>query len=467
MSGLFGVISSRDCSKTLFYGTDYHSHLGTEKAGMATFYSGRFYRIIHDISQAQFRSKFVDELSQIKGKIGIGVISDFAPQPILISSHFGDFAIVATGLLRNKETLIKEIKKHDGSFSEITNGEINSVEVAGKIIASQPNLMAGINYFFSRLRGSMSMLILTSKGIYAVRDYWGRSSLTMAHQGKTWAVASETCAFPNLGFKIKKELAPGEVLFLSKKGAVIQQKGQLKRKVCSFAWIYTGYPASTYEGISVERVRERSGANLAKRDKKEGLKVDLVAGIPDSGTAHAIGYAHQASIPFRRVLVKYTPSYGRSYMPPDQVMRDRIAKKKLIPIPSLIKGKKIVVCDDSIVRGTQLHNQVINRLWQYGAKEVHVRIACPPLMFHCLYFLSTKKDAELASRRAIKAVMKNKKIILDKFMDEKSHWYQKMVDYIANEMRVTSLKYQTLPDMIKAIGLSPRQLCCYCWRGKD
>jgi len=464
MSGLFGVIAKKDCRNLLFYGTDYHSHLGTEKAGLAMM-NHQLQRCIHDISTSQFKSKFLEEIVKMKGTKGIGVISDSDPQPIIISSSFGNFALAASGLLANKEKLAREIMSRGGSFSEMSGGKINSVEVIGKFIAQKENIIEGIEYIFNKFEGSISLLALTKEGLWAARDPLGRTTLVIGRKSEAFAVASESCAFPNLGFKFIKELAPGEIVLLTKNG--LETKKQILRggKICAFLWIYTGYPASCYEGISVEQVRESCGANLAKGDKK--IKADFVTGIPDSGIAHALGYAMAAKIPYRRPLVKYTTGYDRSYTPPSQEIRDQIAKMKLIPIKEIIKGKKIVICDDSIVRGTQLKNQAIEKLWRHGAKEIHVRIACPPLMFPCKYNLSTRTRKELAARRAIKKVSKDKSIKLKKFINETTPQYRKMVEEIKKELGVDSLKYQTVKQMIKAIGLPKKKICLYCWTGEE
>ena len=463
MSGLFGIVSPKDCRQTLFYGTDYHSHLGTKKAGLAVF-NHQITRCIHDISTSQFKSKFIDELSKLKGKKGIGVISDFDPQPIIISCSFGNFAIAISGLLRNKNKLAKEIMKQGGSFSEMSGGVINATEVVGKLIATKGDIVSGIEYVFSRITGSVSLLVLTKEGIYAARDVSGKTTLVVGEDNGILAVASETCAFPNLGFRPIMELRPGEIVLLTKEGLRRKKFVSKDGKICAFLWIYTGYPASSYEGINVEKVRENCGANLAKDDK---IKADLVAGVPDSGTAHALGYSMASGIPFRRPLVKYTDGYGRSYTPPSQEIRNRVAKLKLIPIKSVIEGKIIVVCDDSIVRGTQLRNQAIEKLWQNGAKEIHVRVACPPLMFPCPYLLATRTKKELAARRVIKKMMGKKPFDLNAFLDEKNPLYQKMVKAIQKELGVNSLKYQTIDDMVKAIGLPKNKLCLYCWQGKE
>ncbi|MFA5014661.1 MAG: amidophosphoribosyltransferase [Actinomycetota bacterium] len=463
MSGLFGIVSSKDCRQSLFYGTDYHSHLGTKKAGLAVL-NHQITRCIHDISTSQFKSKFIEELPKLKGKKGIGVISDFDSQPIIISCSFGKFAIATSGLLRNKNELAREIMSQGGSFSEMSSGMINATEVISKLIAKKSSIISGIEYVFSRIIGSISLLVLAKEGIYAARDVSGKTTLVVGQNEEILAVTSETCAFPNLGFGPILELQPGEIVLLTKEGLKKEKKGYKNSKVCAFLWIYTGYPASSYEGINVEKVRENCGANLAKDDK---IKADLVTGVPDSGTAHALGYSMSSGIPYRRPLVKYTDGYGRSYTPPSQEIRNKVAKLKLIPVKSVIEGKRIVVCDDSIVRGTQLRNQAIEKLWRNGAKEIHVRIACPPLMFPCPYLLSTRTKKELAARKVIKKIMGKKHFDIKAFIDDKSPLHQKMIKAIQKELGVTSLKYQTIDDMVKAIGLPKEKLCLYCWDGKE
>jgi len=464
VSGLFGVVSNKDCSKTLFYGTDYHSHLGDQKAGLAIL-NRRLQRSIHDISTSQFKSKFIGELEKMEGYKGIGVISDSDPQPIIISSSFGNFALTINGLVRNRNQLVAEVMSRGGSFSELSGGKINSIEVVGKLIAEKKDIVGGIESVFAKVKGSASLLVLGAEGVYAARDRLGRTPLVIGRRDKTWAAASETSAFPNLGFEVVRELEPGEIVLLTKKGMLVKNPGGDGEKICSFLWIYTGYPASSYDGRSVEAVRERCGQNLAKGDT---IKADFVTGIPDSGIAHAIGYAMASRIPYRRVLVKYTPGYGRSYTLPSQETRERVAKMKLIPIKEEIHGKRIVICDDSIVRGTQLRNQAIEKLWKHGAKEIHVRIACPPLMFPCRYLLSTRTKRELAARRAIRKTFRNEKgrPAIENFLDENGSGYRKMVEAIRRELGVTTLKYQSVGDMVKAIGLPKNRLCLYCWNGQ-
>ncbi len=354
--------------------------------------------------------------------------------------------------------------REGGSFSEMSSGMINSTEVIGKLIARKNNIVSGIENVFSHITGSISLLVLTKDGIYAARDISGKTTLVIGQDENTLAVTSETCAFPNLGFEPILELQPGEIVLITKDGLKKENNKCKNGKVCSFLWIYTGNPASSYEDINVEKVRENSGANLAKDDK---IKADIVSGVPDSGTAHALGYSMFSGIPYRRPLVKYTDGYGRSYTPPSQEIRNNVAKLKLIPIKSVIEGQRIVVCDDSIVRGTQLKNQAIEKLWRNGAKEIHVRIACPPLMFPCPYLLSTRTKTELVARRVIKKIMGKEQLDIKAFLDDKSPLYQKMVDTIQKELGVTSLKYQTIDDMVAAIGLPRERLCLYCWDGKE
>jgi len=462
MSGIFGIVSKKDCSQTLFYGTDYHSHLGSQVGGLAV--GNHFFKQkVHNISTAQFKSRFVNELPKLKGKMGIGVISDSDPQPIIICSAFGTFALVANGFVENKDKLAKELIAKGSSFTELSNGEINWVELVGRLISQEKNILTGIEYMFEKIKGACSALILTKEGIYAVRDQFGRTTLVIGQKESDLAVTSETCAFPNLGFAPKKELKPGEVVLLSKNGLEVKRKGTEKRKICAFLWIYTGDPASSYEGINVATVREGCGMNLVKKDK---IKADFVTGVPDSGVIHALGYAKASKIPYKTPLIKYTAGYGRSYIPPSQKIRNQVAQMKLIPIREIIKDKKIIVCDDSIVRGTQLKNQGINKLWNCGAKEIHVRIACPPLLFPCRYTFSTRTKKELAARRAIKKIFGEKKIDITKFTDKESVYYKKMVEAMRKELGVTSLKFQSIRQMIKAIGLPKKDLCLYCWLGK-
>jgi amidophosphoribosyltransferase len=464
MSGLFGVVSKKEnCIQTLFYGTDYHSHLGTQFGGMAV-WGKDLHRKIRDISQSQFKSKFYEDYSKMVGEKGIGVISDKDEQPIYLNAKFGPFVIVTNGLLQNEDKLIDELHNLGSSFSELTDGSINSTEIIAKLISKSDSVLDGIKYAFTKLKGSCSLLILTKKGIYAARDKEGRSSLIVGKNKDSWAITTETCAFNNMGFEVRKYLQPSEIVFISKKGIKQLSKPEEKSQMCAFEWIYTSFPASTHEGINVELVREKCGRLLAKKDD---VDVDVVSGVPDSGTAHALGYAIQSKKPFRRPLVKYTQGYGRSYTPPSQKTRDLIARMKLVPIKEVINGNRIILCDDSIVRGTQLKNYTINKLWENGAKEIHLRIACPPLMFPCHFNSSTRTLKELAARRAIKALEGHVTVKdIHKYLDPESRKYKRMVNWIAKDINVTTLKYISIDDMIKAIGLPKDKVCTKCWRGE-
>ena len=461
MSGVFGIVSNKNCSDTLLYGTDYHSHMGTEYGGMAVF-GKQFYRSIHDISKSQFKSKFYDDYKEMKGSLGIGVISDRDPQPLIVGSKFGNFAIVVAGLIENVNELASGLLKEGETFGEMSSGGINSVELVAKLITRGKTLPEGIEGVYDKIRGSASILLLQKDGICAGRDRFGRTPLVIGEKNGEYAVATETCSFLNLGFRIKKYLDPGEIVFIGKSGLVEKFSGKKTNQICSFLWIYTGYPASSYEGISVELVRERCGRALAKNDD---VKADLVAGVPDSGVGHAIGYAMQSGIPYRRPLVKYTPGYGRSYTPPSPEMRDLVATMKLIPVKEVICGNRIILCEDSIVRGTQLKNYTIKKLWECGAKEVHIRPACPPLMFPCRFALSTRSIKELAARNAIRALDGKDIDDVREYIDQKSKKHQQMVDWIGKELGVTTLKYQKIEDMVEAIGLPREKLCLYCWIG--
>ncbi|MCK9603100.1 MAG: amidophosphoribosyltransferase [Candidatus Omnitrophica bacterium] len=464
MSGIFGVVSKNSCQEDLYYGTDYHSHLGTQFAGLAVFGQSEISRKIHDIRGSQFKAKFYEDYKKMHGNIGIGVISAHEEQPIIVHSKFGAFAIVVNGFIENAQELAAQLYKEGQSFSEVTNGTVNITELVAKLIIRGKNLVDGIEKMFSEIKGSCSLLLLAREGIYAARDRYGYSPLIIGQKEDSWAVTTESSAFYNLGFKVKKEIQPGEIVVLDEKGLKSQCPGKKTNQICSFLWVYTGFPASSYDGINVEMARERCGACLAKGDD---VKADMVAGIPDSGTAHAIGYAIASKIPFRRPLVKYTPGFDRSYTPASQERRDLVARMKLIPIPEIIKNKKIVFCDDSIVRGTQLKNYTIQKLSDCGAKEIHLRIACPPLMFPCKFNYSTRSINELAARRAIREI--EGKDIKDPsaYLDEASPKYKKMVDWIAKDIGITTLKYQALKDMVSAIDLPGSKLCMYCWTGRQ
>jgi amidophosphoribosyltransferase len=461
MSGIFGIVSKKNCSDILLYGTDYHSHMGTEYGGMAVL-GKQFHHSIHDISKSQFKSKFFDDYKGMKGHMGIGVISDRDPQPLIIGSKFGNFAIATAGLIENVNELAAELLQEGETFGEMSSGGINSVELVAKLINRGRTLPEGIERVYDRIRGSVSILLLKKEGIYAARDRLGRTPLVIGERDGEYAIATENCSFLNLGFRIKKYLTPGEVVLVGESGLEQKSTGKTANQICAFLWIYAGYPASSYEGISVELVRERCGSFLAKNDD---VKADLVAGVPDSGVGHAIGYAMESGLPYRRPLVKYTPGYGRSYTPPSQEIRDLVATMKLIAIKEVICGNRIILCEDSIVRGTQLKNYTIKKLMDCGAKEVHVRPACPPLMFPCRFALSTRSIQELAARKAIRALEGKDIEDVREYIDHRSKKYQEMVEWIQKELGVTTLRYQKIDDMVRAIGLPKEKLCLYCWIG--
>ncbi len=463
MSGLFGVVASERCSEYLLYGTDYHSHLGTQFGGAAVL-GDDFERQIHNISNNQFKSKFAVDLLAMKGGMGIGVISAFEEQPIYINSKFGPFCIVTDGFLDNAPALTAELLEEGVTFSEVGDGVVNFTELVAKLVTKGDSIPDGIEKMFDRIDGSICLLILHGDGIYAARDRLGYFSLAVGQNKDGWAVSTETTAFPNLDFDLKKFLRPGEVVLLSPSGLKQEKDGNDDQQVCAFLWIYTGFPASFYEGFNVETVRERSGRALARRDGD--IEIDVVAGIPDSGTSHAIGYAMESGKPYRRPLVKYTPGYGRSYIPPSQDVRDHVAKMKLVPNKAIIDGNRIIICEDSIVRGTQLKNFTVKKLMAGGAKEVHVRPACPPLMFPCRFNLSTRNIDELAARRAIKALEGSDIEDISDYLDPSTEKYAKMIDWIRRDIEVTTLRYQTIEDMVDAIGFPKEKLCLYCWNGE-
>ena len=463
MSGVFGTVTKKDCIETLFYGVDYHSHLGTEYGGMVVL-GKKFNRQIHDISKSQFKSKFYEDHQHMEGNKGIGAISDCDEQPMYLNSKFGPFSIVTAGLIENTQKLQAVLFEKGISFSEVSHGGVNTTELIAKLVSLGDNIIDGIEKMFDVIEGSCSLLILHKDGVYAARDRLGYTSLVIGQKEEDWVVASESNSLPNLGFKITKFLRPGEIILLNENGMVVRREGDDNQQICSFLWIYTGFPASVYEGINVETVRERCGRALAKKDKD--IEVDVAAGVPDSGTAHAIGYAMESGAPYRRPLIKYTPGYGRSYTPPSQATRDFIATMKLIPIDDIIDGNRIAICEDSIVRGTQLKNSTVKKLWNAGAKEIHVRPACPPLMFPCKFCLSTRSADELAARKAIKAIEGKDIEDVSEYLDPTTEKYKEMVKWVEKDIEVTTLRYQTIDDMVEAIGMPREKLCLYCWSGK-
>jgi amidophosphoribosyltransferase len=464
MSGLFGVVSEGNCSETLFYGTDYHSHLGTEFGGMVVL-GDEFVRQIHDLSQTQFKSKFFDDCQQMRGNKGIGVISACDEQPIYLNSKFGPFCVATAGIVENADELAATLLKKGISFAEVSRKTVNTTELIAKLINQGNDLVDGIEKMFNVIEGSCSLLLLNRTGLYVARDRFGYTPFVVGKRADAWAVTSESSAFPNLGFETVKHVEPGEILLVNEDGVVQRKPGRKQvSQTCAFLWIYTGFPASNYDGINVEVVRERCGRQLARRDTD--INVDVVSGVPDSGLAHGLGYAMESGKPFRRPLVKYTPGYGRSYTPPSQKTRDLIAKMKLIPIREVIEGNSVVVCEDSIVRGTQLKNFAIKKLWDCGAKEIHVRPACPPLMFPCRFNLSTRSIHELAARKAIRQIEGHDIMDVSEYLDPSSEKYAAMIEVIRQDLGVTTLRYQTVDDMVEAIGLPRHQVCLYCWTGQ-
>ncbi len=464
MGGFFGVVSTDDCVPSLFYGTDYHCHLGTRRGGMAVRNDKGFTRTIHDISSTQFRSKFDDDIHAMHGTTGIGVISDYEDQPLIIGSHLGTYAIATVGAVRNSTQLVNEaFRARTVHFSEMSGNEVNQTELIAMLINQEESFPAGIERVHELIDGSCSMLLLTEKGIIAARDSLGRTPLVLAQGPTGYAVTMESCALPNLGFEFLRELGPGEAVLLTPDGVEQLLPAGDHMQICAFLWIYYGYPASSYEGITVERARYQCGAALARADS---VQADAVAGIPDSGTAHALGYAVESGLPFTRPFVKYTPTWPRSFMPQIQSVRDLVAKMKLIPIRELTRDKRLMFCEDSIVRGTQLRD-TIRRVFDYGAREVHMRPACPPLIYGCKYlnFSRSGSEMELAARRAIAEIEGADEPDLTPYSDEASDRYHAMVERIGAKLGLTSLAYQKLPDMIQAIGLPKHKLCTYCWDG--
>ncbi len=465
MGGLFAVASQEDCVQDLFYGTDYHSHLGTKRGGMAVENKVGYTRYIHDISNAQFRSKFEDDVPRMHGRRGIGVISDYEDQPLIIGSHLGAYAIVTVGVVRNAQELAaRAFGQRRIHFSEMSGNEINPTELIATLIDQESSFVDGIRNVQESVDGSCSLLLLTHEGIYAARDKYGRTPLVVGRKPGSHAVTLETCALPNLGYEVERYLGPGEIVLINESGVEQKQTPGKKMQICSFLWVYYGYPASSYEGINVEAVRYRCGAALARSDD---VKVDLVAGIPDSGTSHAIGYSNEAGVPHQRPFVKYTPTWPRSFMPQDQQTRNLVASMKLIPIRELIDGKRMLFCDDSIVRGTQLR-ETIRSLFGFGAREVHMRPACPPLVHGCkfLNFSRSKSELDLAARKAVKELDGGEPNLCE-YANCKSEKCWAMVERIRQHLNLTTLKYQKLDDLVAAIGLPKEKLCTYCWDGAD
>ena len=468
MGGFFGVASKEDCVFDLFFGTDYHSHLGTRRAGMAVYGKDGFEKAIHKIENAPFRTKFDKEANSMHGNMGIGCISDYEAQPILVRSHHGSFAITTVGKINNADTIIADILKNNTHFFEMSNGEINATELVAAIINQKENFIDGIRYAQEIIEGSMSMLILTPKGVYCARDRFGRTPVVIGKKDGARCAAFESFSFLNLGYTLERELGPGEIVVMTPDSTRTLAAPGNDMKICTFSWIYYGYPSSTYEGVNVEEMRYKCGRALANRD--DDVHPDIVAGVPDSGTAHAIGYANASGVPFSRPFIKYTPTWPRSFMPTIQSKRNLIAKMKLLPVESLIKDKSLVIIDDSIVRGTQLR-ETTEFLYESGAREVHIRPACPPLIFGCKYlnFSRTNSEMELITRAVI-AELEGGEVsdeVLKEYADPNSEKYEKMVDKICEKLNFTSLRFHRLDDMIESVGIDPCKLCTYCWSGKE
>lgn len=467
MGGFFGAACKDSCTFDLFFGTDYHSHLGTRRAGMAVYGKDGFSKSIHNIENTPFRSKFEGNLSKLEGTMGIGCISDFEAQPILVRSHHGTFAITTVGKINNANEIVQDILKNNVHFFEMSNGEINPTELVASIINQKENLIEGIQYALDIVDGSLSLLLLTPKGIYAARDKYGRTPVVLGKKEDAFCACFESFSYLNLGYEDYKELGPGEIVVFDAESCRTLVAPGKKMRICTFLWVYYGYPSASYEGTSVEEMRYKCGELLAKRDN---VDVDVVAGVPDSGIAHAVGYANESGIPFSRPFIKYTPTWPRSFMPTIQTKRDLIAHMKLIPVHDLIKDKKLLLIDDSIVRGTQLR-ETTEFLYESGAKEVHIRPACPPLLFGCKYlnFSRSSSEMELIARRVIRELEGGEvsKEVLQEYADPDSEKYQKMVDGICEKLKFTSLRYHRLDDMLDAVGIDKEKLCTYCWNGKE
>jgi len=468
MGGFFGVASKENCNFDLFFGTDYHSHLGTRRAGMAVYGKDGFSKSIHNISNTPFRTKFDKELKDLNGNYGIGCISDYEAQPILVRSHHGTFAITTVGKINNAEEIVDEIVKNRTHFFEMSNGEINATELVASMINQKDNLIEGIKYALDTIDGSLSMLILTPKGIYAARDKFGRTPVVLGKKEGARCACFESYSFLNLGYQTDRELGPGEIVVFDENSAKTLVAPGDSYKVCTFLWVYYGYPSAVYEGVNVEQMRYNCGKLLARRDN---VDVDIVAGVPDSGTAHAVGYANESGIPFSRPFIKYTPTWPRSFMPTIQEKRNLIAHMKLLPVHELIKDKKLLLIDDSIVRGTQLR-ETTEFLYESGAKEVHIRPACPPLLFGCKYlnFSRSTSEMELIARVVVAELEGTPDVsreTLEEYANPDSPKYDAMVEGIRAKLNFTSLRFHRLDDMLESVGINPENLCTYCWNGKE
>ena len=471
MGGIFGVVSKTSCVMDLFFGTDYHSHLGTRRGGMAVYGPNGFQRSIHNIQNSPFRTKFERDVEELEGNLGIGSISDTDPQPLLIQSHLGSYAIATVGKINNEDELVQKAYENGHiHFLEMSGGRINASELVAALINQKDSLVEGLLYAQEMINGSMTILLLAPEGIYASRDRYGRTPLIIGKRDDAFCVSFESFAYINLGYKDYSELGPGEIVLVTPDHIQSLSEPRKEMKICSFLWVYYGYPTSSYEGINVEQMRYNCGRLLAQRDKGQNIQPDSIAGVPDSGTAHAIGYANESGIPFARPFIKYTPTWPRSFMPQKQSQRNLIAKMKLIPVDTLIRGKSLLLIDDSIVRGTQL-GETTEFLYNSGAKEVHIRPACPPLLFGCKYlnFSRSNSDLDLITRRIIREREGDNVSdeVLADYANPDSQNYAEMVEEIRRRLNFTTLRFHRLDDLVKSIGLSPCKLCTYCWSGKE
>jgi amidophosphoribosyltransferase len=467
MGGLFGVASKRDCVLDVYFGTDYHSHLGTRKGGIAVWNGSSFNRAIHNIENTQFRAKFEPELAKLKGNLGIGCISDTEAQPLTVRSHLGQYSITTVGKINNIEELVEKVFANKNvHFMETSSGIINPTELVSAIIDQENSFKDGLLKVQELIQGSCSVLLLTTEGIYASRDRYGRTPLIVGMKEDSYCVTFESCTFANLGYIFHYELGPGEIVFLTPEGVQKVSPRRERLQICAFHWVYYGYPSSTYEGMSVELMRYRNGASMAKKDD---VDVDMVAGVPDSGVGHAIGYSNESKIPFGRPFIKYTPTWSRSFMPQNQEMRNLVARMKLMPIPELVADKRLLFCDDSIVRGTQLR-ETVDLLYRSKAKEVHIRSACPPLVFGCkfLNFSTSRSEMDLIARQAIIELEGGKEPeSLQEYADPENEKYGCMLECIKKKLNFSTLKFQNIHDMIEAIGIGKENICTYCWNGKE
>ena len=466
MGGFFGTISTKNCVNDLFYGTDYNSHLGTKRGGLVTFDGEKgFSRKIHNLERDYFRSKFEDELDSFSGEMGLGVISDTDPQPIIVNSHLGRYAVVTVAKINNLREIADELLARRMHFSELSANTINQTELVALLINMGHTFVEGINLVYRKIEGSCSMLILTEHGIIAARDFLGRTPIVIGEKEGAHAVSSETTSFPNLDYKRVRDLGPGEIVLLKADSIEVLQEPLKREQICSFLWVYYGFPASDYNGINVEAVREENGRMMGAEDDTD---VDCVCGVPDSGVGMALGYAEGKGVPYKRAVLKYTPTWPRSFTPGNQTRRDLVAKMKLIPNPALLKDQRVVFCDDSIVRGTQLRDNV-RTFFEYGAKEVHCRISCPPLVYGCPFigFTSSKSDLELITRRIIRDFEGDDKKNLEKYATTDSPEYKRMVDEIARRLGLTTLKFAKLESLIKSIGMPKCNVCTHCFDGSS